>query len=70
MFRNLQAEIARKGMKNLSEFASVINMNSRTFSRKMAGITEFNLDEMIIIRDAIGNDCTLDYLFEINLKAD
>lgn len=67
MFRNLQAEIARKGMKNFSEFASAINMNSRTFSRKMAGISEFNLDEMIVIRDAIGNDCTLDYLFEIKV---
>ena len=69
MFRNLQAEIARKGMKNNSEFASAINMNSRTFSRKMAGITEFNLDEMIIIKDALGNDCTLDYLFETNFNA-
>ena len=66
MFKNLRAEIARKGVKNFSDFASIINMNSRTFAAKLSGISEFKLDEMIVIRDAIGNDCTLDYLFENN----
>ena len=63
MFRNLQAEIVRKGMNNV-EFASAIAMNYRTFSNKLLGKTEFCLDEMKIIREVIGNDCTLDYLFE------
>jgi hypothetical protein len=65
MFRNLQAEIVRKGMNNI-EFASVIEMNYRTFSNKLLGKTEFCLDEMKIIKKAIGNDCTLEYLFEKN----
>lgn len=66
MFKNLRAEIARKGIKNFSEFASIINMNSRTFAAKLSGITEFKLDEMKTIQETIGNDCTLDYLFENN----
>lgn len=63
MFRNLQAEIVRKGMNNV-EFASAVEMNYRTFSKKMQGKTEFCLDEMKAIQKVIGNDCSLDYLFE------
>ena len=66
MFKNLRAEIARKGINNFSEFASIINMNSRTFAAKLAGITEFKLEEMKTIQEVIGNDLTLDYLFENN----
>lgn len=63
MFRNLQAEIVRKGMNNI-EFASAIGMNYRTFCKKLLGKTEFCLDEMKNIKRAIGNDYTLEYLFE------
>lgn len=63
MFKNLQAEIVRKGM-NYMEFASAINMNYRTFRTKLSGKTEFCLDEMKAIKEEIGNDYTLEYLFE------
>lgn len=63
MFRNLQAEIVRKGMNNV-EFASAIEMNYRTFSNKLLGKTEFCLDEMKTIKKVIGNDYSLEYLFE------
>ncbi len=63
MFKNLQAEIVRKGM-NYLEFSSEIEMNYSTFRKKLAGKTEFCLDEMRNIQAAIGNDCTLEYLFE------
>ena len=63
MFLNLQAEMGRKGIKNFSEFASIINMNSRTFALKMAGTTEFKLSEMKTIKEALGNTHTLEYLF-------
>ncbi len=66
MFKNLRAEIARKGINNFSDFASIIDMNSRTFAAKLSGISEFKLDEMKTIQEAIGNGCTLDYLFENN----
>ena len=63
MFKNLQAEIVRKGM-NYKEFASAIEMRYETFSKKMSGKTEFCLDEMENIKREIGNDCTFEYLFE------
>ncbi len=63
MFLNLQAEIGRKGIKNFTEFASLINMNSRTFAIKMSGKTEFKLSEMKSIKEVLGNEHTLEYLF-------
>lgn len=63
MFKNLQAEIVRKGM-TYKEFTSAIEMRYETFSKKMSGKTEFCLDEMERIKKAIGNDFTYEYLFE------
>lgn len=63
MFRNLEAEIVRKGMSYM-EFASAIAMNYKTFRTKLSGKTEFCLDEMKTIKETIGNDYTFEYLFE------
>lgn len=65
MFKNLQAELVRKGMTYL-DFSNEIEMNYSTFRKKMNGKTEFNLSEMKLIKAAIGNDFTLEYLFEIS----
>lgn len=63
MFKNLQAEMVRKGM-SYKELASTIEMRYETFSKKMSGKSEFHLSEMENIKKVIGNDYTFEYLFE------
>lgn len=67
MFKNLQAELVRKGMTYI-EFSSAIGMKYQTFRKKMSGQTEFCLEEMKTIKETIGNDFTLEYLFEKSEK--
>lgn len=63
MFRNLRAELTRKGI-NFVEFSEAIDMKYHTFRQKLAGKSEFNLNEMNSIKKALGNDFTLEYLFD------
>lgn len=62
MHNNLRAEIARLGKKEF-EFAQEIEMNTRTFQRKLSGISDFTCSEMKKIRGAFNGKFTLDYLF-------
>ena len=67
MFKNLKAEITRVGMTN-AKFAAVINMKSRLFSQKISGKSEFKRSEMLIIKNELkkqGNNCSVNYLFEL-----
>jgi hypothetical protein len=64
MYRNLEAEMARKGLSK-REVAEGIGMNRYpTFIEKMNGNYKFKLDEAVAIRDNFFPDLTLDYLFE------
>lgn len=63
MFRNLRAELTRKGI-NFVEFSEAVGMKYTTFRKKLTGKSEFNLNEMSAIKKALGNDFTLEYLFD------
>ena len=66
-FINLEAEILRSKLSK-AELASMIGISSGSMSSKLTGKTEFNLSEMLAIRErletSIGQDFTLDYLFK------
>lgn len=66
-FINLEAEILRSKLSK-AELASMIGISTGSMSSKLTGKTEFNLSEMLAIRErletSIGQDFTLDYLFK------
>lgn len=66
-FINLEAEILRSKLSK-AELASMIGISNGSMSSKLTGKTEFNLSEMLAIRErletSIGQDFTLDYLFK------
>ena len=67
IFINLEAELMRAKL-NKAELAAKINISSGSMSSKFNGKTEFNLNEMILIKNRLesltGQNFTLDYLFE------
>lgn len=62
MFPNLDAELARKKITRAT-LAERINKTPTTLSLKLNGKAPITLSECIEIKEAIGTDCTLDYLF-------
>ena len=70
IFYNLEAELMRAKL-NKAELAAMINISVGSMSSKFNGKTEFNLNEMILIKDKLefltGQTYTLDYLFERGL---
>ncbi|MEL7655886.1 MAG: hypothetical protein AAGU75_08260 [Bacillota bacterium] len=62
MFRNLKAEMARKGL-IAKELAEKIHISKESMTNKMCGKTEFTRKEMIDIKNTEFPSCTLDYLF-------
>lgn len=63
MFPNLDAELARKKITR-AMLAQKINKTPTTLSLKLNGKAPLTLSECIEIKNAIGTECTLDYLFE------
>lgn len=63
MYRNLQAEIARKGLTS-AEIAKRLGMSRNTFSRKLRGKSKFFIDQLVIIKKEFFPECSTDYLFE------
>lgn len=69
MFRNLNAEMSRRGLTR-REMAKKINMAPNTLTRKLNGLAVFTLDEIYKIRDTLNeispldDDMNLDKLFE------
>lgn len=63
MFKNLNAEMARKDL-NGKIVALGIGMTEKTFSNKKLGKSEFTRSEMLKIKRVFFNDLTLEYLFE------
>lgn len=62
MFPNLDAELARKKITRAT-LAERIHKTPTTLSLKLNGKAPITLSECIEIKEAIGTDCTLDYLF-------
>lgn len=65
MYNNLDAELARKKITRAS-LAKKINKTPSTLSLKLNGKAPITLAECIEIKKAIGAECTIDYLFEVD----
>ena len=67
IFYNLEAELLRAKLIK-AELAAMINISSGSMSSKFNGKTEFNLNEMLLIKENLerltGQTYSLDYLFE------
>ena len=63
MYPNLDAEMAREGLKR-RDLAWIFNNRIATVSDKLNGKSPLLLDEAVKIRDAYFPNLTLDYLFE------
>ena len=61
MFSNLNAELARRGIK-IKDFASLLRVSKKTANNKLAGRTEFTLSEIKIVA-AFFSSMSIDYLF-------
>ena len=64
MYRNLEAEISRKNISK-SELAEHIGISPSTLYQKLNGKSKFTLPEAKKIREALGINASLDYLFSI-----
>jgi len=64
MYRNLEAELSRKGMLK-GDLAKGMKISSSTLSQKLNGKAAFSLPEAWKIRDILGVDMTIDELFAV-----
>lgn len=66
IFLNLESEML-KARVNKAELAAMIDISAGSMSSKFTGKTEFNLDEMLLIKERLESltdqEFTLDYLF-------
>jgi len=62
MYRNLEAELARRGITR-AELAKVLGINIATMSEKLNYNGRLKLSEAQTIRDELFPDHTVDYLF-------
>lgn len=67
MFRNLNAELARKGMSTMN-LADVLGVSKKTANNKLSGRSEFTLSEIKKI-SGIFPGASLDYLFDDGTEA-
>lgn len=65
MYSNLDAEMARKKITRAS-LAKKIRKSPTTLSLKLNGKAPITLAECIEIKNAIGTDYTIDYLFSVD----
>jgi len=67
MFRNLNAEMARRGITR-QDLAKKIGIGSGSLSRKLNGVKSFTLEELNAIRDVLHEilplNISLDVLFD------
>ena len=63
MFRNLDAEMARKGV-TAAYLAGKLNMTPTTLSLKLHGRSELSLKQAVQIKDILSVDIPLEILFE------
>lgn len=62
MFRNLNAEMARKGITN-AYLAKALGMTPTTLSLKLNGKSELSLKQAVQIKTILGVDIPLETLF-------
>lgn len=62
MYRNLEAEMVRKGFTQ-SRLAELLNLNSSTISLKMNGKRDFSLNEAMRIKELLRVDIPIEELF-------
>lgn len=67
MFPNLDAEMARRKITRAA-LAEKIHKTPTTLSLKLNGKAPITLAECIEIKEAIGAECSIDYLFETNTE--
>lgn len=63
MYRNLEAEMARKGITR-KDISSFLNVRYATVVQKLNGKYGFKLDEAFIIKKKFFPDLSLEYLFQ------
>ena len=59
---NLCAEMARYGV-SISDVSSILGCTNRTVKNKLEGLTNFNVEEAIKIRDKFFYGMRIEYLF-------
>ena len=62
MFKNLKAEMVRKGITN-ETIAEILNINVCTVSAKLNSYNRLKFDEAKKIQQDLFPECTVDYLF-------
>lgn len=62
MYRNLEAEMVRKGITQ-NQLAELLKLNASTVSLKMNGKRDFSLNEAMRIKDILNVDIPLEKLF-------
>ena len=65
MYTNIKIELVKKHW-TLVDLAAAIGMRYQTLSEKMRGNSPFTLQEAIAIKQALGSDEPLEYLFAVN----
>ena len=63
MYKNLQAEFARRNIKSVVGVAQALGCTEKTARNKLKGITAITVLEAAKISKMYFPDCTLDYLF-------
>lgn len=63
MFRNLEAELSRKGMSK-KELSEKVGIEYKTLLNYLSGTTNINLKAMLLIKRKVFPEFTIDYLFE------
>lgn len=63
MFKNLLAEMARKGL-SINTLAKKIGISGKTLGIKLKGEREFTRREMMKIKHVFNDRYTLEYLFD------
>lgn len=62
-YRNLAAEMARKGISK-KDIAKSLNMRYQTFLDKTSGKSRLYIDEAFKIKEKFFPECEIEYLFE------
>lgn len=62
MYRNLKAELARKGW-DVKVLAAETGISYTTLLNKMQGKSEFKFDECIVVKAALNTSLPLEHLF-------
>lgn len=68
MYRNLEAELARKNVTR-AQLAKILGINIATVSEKLTKPGRLRIDEAFRIRDNLFPDLKIDYLFQTGKSA-